>query len=185
VDPAALTSALSYYNANAGGVGSDEMVIVRNGYIIWQGNQTDAFHSIASGTKVFTTTILGLLIEDGTITSMEAKPADYLPSLDDDYPEYANMTFKQMASFTSGYTVDTTPTPDMIWGDATRFLIPIAPSSAPGTTWLYSDPTSCQLGNILVTASGDTLENIFQTRIADIIGMQNWQWRHYGLSDDG
>jgi CubicO group peptidase (beta-lactamase class C family) len=185
VDPDALTAALNYYENNAGGVGGDEMVIVRNGYVIWQGSNTDAFHSIQSGTKVFTTTVLGLLIDDETIPSVNSKPVDYLPSLDDTYPSYGEMTLKQMASFTSGYTADTTPTPDMVWGDATRFLDPIAPVAEPGTRWEYSDPTACQLGNILTIASGDTLENIFQTRIADAIGMHNWEWRHYALADDG
>ena len=37
VDSTYLSNALNYFDLNSNGVGTDEMVIVRNGYVIWQG----------------------------------------------------------------------------------------------------------------------------------------------------
>jgi CubicO group peptidase (beta-lactamase class C family) len=185
VDSAVLNSALDYFNNNSHGTGSSEMVIVRNGYIIRQGESADAFHSLYSGTKAFTTTVMGLLIQQGVISSVENPVINYLPDLDDEYPEYADITFKHLASFTSGYNADNTPVANMQWGDPEKFLTPLKPLASPGTKFQYFDPAIHQLGNILTITSGDTLENIFKTGIADVIGMTNWKWYHHGYYDNG
>ncbi len=46
VNPTVLNSALNYFHSNSSGTGSDEMVIVRNGYIIWEGVSSDVIPSI-------------------------------------------------------------------------------------------------------------------------------------------
>ena len=69
VDPSIPRQATDYLHANSGGVGTAEVVIVRNGYVIWKGSDVENYHFICSCTKTFTTTVLGLLIEDGLIYS--------------------------------------------------------------------------------------------------------------------
>jgi CubicO group peptidase (beta-lactamase class C family) len=185
IDPSVLKSALVFLDKRSGGVGTAEMVVVRNGVIIWQGPSAEAFHTIQSGTKTFTTTVLGLLIQEGRISSIDARAVDYLPSLDDRYADYAAITFRHLASFTSGYNAGSPPSKGMPWGDPRKFLTPMRPLAYPGTRSHYFDPPIHQLGNILTVASGDTLENIFRTRIAEAIGMKNWEWRHCGYHDGG
>ncbi len=185
VDSSVLNSALNYFNSSAGGAGSTEMVIVRNGYIIQQGASASAFHTLYSGTKPFTTTVMGLLIQQGVISSINDPAVNYLPGLDDKYPAYAGITFKHLATFTSGYNADAAAVTDMKWGDPRKFLTPLSPLASPGTKFQYNDPAIHQLGNILTVTSGESLENIFKTGIADVIGMKNWQWRHHGYYDNG
>lgn len=185
VNSTALDSALAYLNSNSTGVGSAEMVIVRNGYVIWQGASADSFHSIYSGTKAFTTTVLGLLIQEEVISSVNDPVVDYFPSLDDEYTTHAGITFKYLATFTSGYNADASPSTEMRWGDPRKFLTPTSPLASPGTRFQYFDPGIHQLGNILTNVSGDALENIFDSRIAEVIGMLKWEWQHYGYTDDG
>jgi CubicO group peptidase (beta-lactamase class C family) len=42
-----------------------ELIIIRNGYLIWEGDNFDIVHGVWSLTKTFTSTVLGLLIDDG------------------------------------------------------------------------------------------------------------------------
>ena len=50
------------------GESTDRWVIVRNGRVIWQGGTPDATQPVASVTKSFTSTALGLLVDDGRVT---------------------------------------------------------------------------------------------------------------------
>jgi len=68
IDPAKLYEALAYLHANSNGVGTDEMVIVRNGYLLWEGPDANNVHEIYSCTKTFTSTVLGLLVTDGLLS---------------------------------------------------------------------------------------------------------------------
>ena len=102
VNAVGLQKSLDYLGANAGGVGTDEMVIIRDGYLIWQGPGADNVHEIYSCTKTFTSTAMGLLITDGTITADDFA-VEYLPSLDDRYPQYARIRLSHLAAMTSGY----------------------------------------------------------------------------------
>lgn len=180
-----LDNAMTYLANNARGAGADETLVIRNGYVLWPGSNIDAYHTIYSGTKAFTTTVLGLLIQEGTISSIDDPVVDYYPELDDRYPAYAGITFRQLANFTAGYNADDTAAEDMKWGDPRGYLEPISPHTLPGETFNYFDPAIHQLGNILTLASGETLEVIFRSRIATKIGMTRWEWKHCGYSDGG
>ncbi|MHC4331708.1 MAG: hypothetical protein ACYSWW_26695, partial [Planctomycetota bacterium] len=65
VDSEKLRAAVSYIENNSGSDGVKELVIVRNGYMIWKGPSIDKMHGVWSLTKSFTSTVLGLLIDDG------------------------------------------------------------------------------------------------------------------------
>ena len=191
VDSASLNQAMDYLIANSGGVGTAEVVVVRNGYIIWKGSDVESYHFICSGTKTFTTTVLGLLIQDGLISSVDAKAVDHLPSLDDQYPQYADITFRHLASMTSGY--------DSINGDSWRlykqerydehyqcvltYTIPGQPLFDPGKAFKYHDPAIHMLGYILTKVSGRSLADILKERIADPIGITGWNWPDYGTRE--
>jgi len=99
VDPAALEEAVAYLEAHSGRDGVRELMIVRNGYIIWQGDRVDKIHGIWSCTKSFTSTCLGLLIDDGKC-ALDAPAKDFLPALARDYPA---VTLRHFATMTSGY----------------------------------------------------------------------------------
>ena len=88
-----------------------------NGVMIWEGPQSDAYHQIFSCTKTFTTTVLGLLIGDG-LCALEDRAADYHPSLADVHPWHRDITFRHLATMTSGYDGETGPeNPELPWGD--------------------------------------------------------------------
>ena len=189
LDSARLREALDYLHANAGGVGTDETIIVRNGYLIWEGPDANNVHEIYSCTKTFTSTVLGLLATEGVL-HVDDYAAKYLPSLDDQYPAYAQIKLSHLATMTSGY--------DSLMGDGWKFYetdpqkhheyvltftTPGPPLFAAGTSFKYHDPAVHILGHILTKAAGEPLEEVFKKRVADPIGMKQFRWSNYGNKD--
>lgn len=183
VDSAKLKDAVDYLDSHALPQGADELLIIRNGYMIWKGPNTDAYHPIWSCTKVFTSTTLGLLIEDGKC-ELDTLAVEHVPDLDRKYQIYSGITLRHLASMTSGYRGQVGEvTPEKEWGNPMLYLIPEKPESAPGTTYRYNDHGVHLLGYILTKLAGEPVKDLFKRRIADPIGMTNWDWGISGEVD--
>ena len=63
LDSVKLQKAVQYLEQEAGRDGVKELFIVRDGYVIWQGDNVDKIHGVWSLTKSFTSTMLGLLVD--------------------------------------------------------------------------------------------------------------------------
>src|SRR5262245_23309719 len=118
MDAEKLAAAIAYLKENSGRDGVNELVIIRNGRMIWNGDDVDKVHGIWSCTKSFTSTALGLLIDDGKCT-LDTKAKDYVPELADKYGE---ITLRQLTTMTSGYRAA---------GDEPRGKYSHGPSSTP------------------------------------------------------
>ena len=186
VDPAKLKSAVAYMHENFGADGAKELVIIRNGYLLWAGPDSDAYHELYSATKVFTSTILGLLLDDGKCT-LDTLAVEHLPDLDDRQPVYAEIRLRHLASMTGGYRGRVANvTPGQKWGDPIVYVtIPDTPELAPaGSRVAYNDHDVHLLGRILATRiAKEPLEDLFKRRIADPIGMSQWDWGVCGTMD--
>jgi CubicO group peptidase (beta-lactamase class C family) len=162
--------------------GAGTLVVVRGGQVIWRGSEAEALHQIHSATKSFTSTCLGLLIEDGK-ASLETRAQDYVPALRE---HYSTVTLRHFATMTSGYhaegegyEVDAAGRSD---GGRTP-LTPAPPLFAPGAKFRYWDKAMLQFGNVLTQIAGEPLDALFRRRIADPIGMTQWQWWPYQTAD--
>ncbi|MCK4965821.1 serine hydrolase, partial [bacterium] len=183
IDSKKLTEAMNSFGAEFGGAGVSEVVVIRNGYMIWKGSNIDAYHTINSCTKTFTSTVLGLLVEDGKL-ALDEPVIKYLPSLNDNYPVYSKITFRHLASFTSGYDGERgEKTKEMPWGDPSKYLTPTEPLFEPGESFKYHDASIHLLGYVLTKIAGEPLENIYRRRIADPVGMTKWEWKDFGVVD--
>ena len=183
VDPAALEEAVAYLEAHSGRDGVRELMIVRNGYVIWQGDRVDKVHGIWSCTKSFTSTCLGLLIDDGKC-ALDAPAKDFLPALARDYPA---VTLRHFATMTSGYrALGDEPRGGYLHGpSATPFEPSPEPLFAPGSHYAYWDSAMNQFGHVLTRIAGEPLAELFQRRIAEPIGMDpnEWRWGDFGTID--
>lgn len=177
IDSRTLAVAVEFLKANSGGDGVRELVMVRNGRLIWKGDNIDKVHGVWSCTKSFTSTCLGLLIEDGKST-LESAAAKFMPELAAHYPD---ATLGHFATMTSGYRAI---------GDEPRGTYRHGPSSTPfqpnpnplfkppGSQYAYWDSAMNLFGLILTRIAGESLEDLFERRIADPIGMNRklWDW---------
>lgn len=183
VDAAKLKAAVGYLDANFGEQGARELVIVRNGYLIWKGPNCDAYHNIWSSTKNYTSTLLGVLVGDGKCR-LDDPAAKYLPHLADEYPSYAKITLRQLASMSSGYLGEVVGKSDaQPWGEPVHYLKPTKPDYEPGTQIAYSDHQVFLLGAVITKLAGKSERDLFQERIADPIGMTRWDWGVSGEVD--
>ena len=162
---------------DTGGIG--ECVVIRNGYMIWKGNDIDRMHSIWSASKSFASTALGLLVDDGKCM-LDTLAKDHVPELAEQYP---TVTLRHFATMTSGYDAEGGGygEDDPLDGSKTPFT-PTTPLFAPGERFGYWDDAMRQFGNVLTQTAGEPLEALFKRRIADPIGMDptKWRWRNRG-----
>jgi CubicO group peptidase (beta-lactamase class C family) len=166
-------------------VGEDEareVVLIRHGRMIWKGEDIDKRHGVWSCTKSFTSTVLGLLIADGKC-SLDQSVADVLPELATVYPD---VTLRHLATMTSGYRAV---------GDETTGSYKHGPSSTPfhpnpqplftppGSQYAYWDSAMNVLGLALTKIAGEPIEELFRRRVAEPIGMKDWEWGDYAIVD--
>ncbi|MCK4628213.1 MAG: serine hydrolase, partial [Sedimentisphaerales bacterium] len=182
VDSVRLNAAVSYLKDNSGRDKVRELVIIRNGYMIWKGDNIDKMHGIWSATKSFTSTVLGLLIDDGKAT-LDTKAGDYLPDMAATYPD---ITLRHFTTMTSGYYAV---------GDEPRGRYRHGPSKTPfkpgpkplftppGSRYAYWDSAMNQFANTLTRIAKEPIKDLFKRRIADPIGMKNWKWGDWGTID--
>lgn len=185
VDPQALDDALELVVELAGTPGTEEMVIIRNGRLIWEGSASDRAHHTWSATKSLATTALGLVIDDGLVT-LDTLVKEYVPAVGDLYPE---MTLRHAATHTSGYLSlgETSGTNFFSFAEPKVPLSPGLPLfSPPGSQFAYSQTPLTQMMHVLTLAAGEPMQDLFQRRIGNPIGIDpgNWDWGHY-LSNDG
>lgn len=185
VDSEKLDEALKILENMSGSDGIKEVVVIRNGYIIWEGSRIDSLHNLASITKAFTSTCLGLLVDKGECT-LDDFAADYEPRLRGGYPEYEKITLRQFATMTSGYDGEggTYWFDDPEDGSKTPFN-PAKPVFAPGTKFSYWDDAVCMSGLVLTKIAKEPLYQLFKENIADPIGMNpdSWNWEDFGKID--
>lgn len=181
VDGAKLKQALRYLEGVAGHDGVREVVIIKNGYLIHQGDAAARRHSVHSITKVFTSTALGLLIDRGVVT-LETKAADLYPPLQAHYPD---VTLRHLTTMTSGYrAVGDLPRPDgYAHGTSWTFTEPHPePLFAPGHAFAYWDSALNLFGYLLTLAAGESLYDLVQREVGDVLGLrpETWTWGNYG-----
>ena len=186
VDSAKLKVAVAYMDEDFGVDGAKQLVIVRNGRLIWEGPDSDAYHEIYSATKVFTSTILGLLIDSGKCT-LDTLAVEHLPDLTDRYPAYAEIRLLHLVSMTGGYRGKLENISlGQKWGDPIVYATtPDAPEfETAGSQIAYNDHDVHLLGRILATRiAQEPLKDVFHRRIAGPIGMTRWDWGICGTVD--
>ena len=184
LDETKLAAAIDYLRRNSGRDGVKEVVIVRNGRLVWKGDDIDKVHGIWSCTKSFTSTVLGLLIEDGKC-ELDTPARQFVPELADHFPD---VTLRHFTTMTSGYrAVGDEPRGSYAHGPSSTPFRPFDKPlfTPPGSQYAYWDSAMNMFGLVLTRAAGEPLEALFKRRIADPIGMNSkqWDWGDYATID--
>jgi len=181
INGAKLAEAMAFLTRHCRADGTKEVLVIRNGCIIWKGDKIDRLHNTWSIGKIFASTVLGLLIDAGKC-SIDDPALDYEPRLATWYP---GVTLRHLASFTSGYDgVGGAKWGGYMDGSATPWL-PAPPLFAPGSAYLYWDDAAHIFGLVLTKIGQASLYDQFKQGIADPIGMdpKQWNWTVWGSID--
>ncbi|UCC97534.1 MAG: serine hydrolase [Phycisphaerales bacterium] len=184
VDSQKLYEAISYLKSHSGPDGVTELVIIRNGCMIFKGSNIDKMHGVWSLTKSSTSTVLSLLIDDGK-AGLDTLAKDHVPSMAATYPD---VTLRHFTTMTSGYyAVGDEPRGSYKHGPSTT---PFKPAETPlfgppGSRYAYWDSAMNQFANVLTRIADEPIEDLFKRRIADPIGMDRakWDWGDFGKVD--
>ena len=175
-----LNEAVKFLELNSGRNGSQELMIIRSGRLVYKGDSIDKVHGVWSCTKSFTSTVLGLLIDDNK-TQLNTLAKDIIAQMVETYP---NVNLLHFATMTSGYlAAGDTVKKGYTHGPSGTPFTPSTPSLfEPGTKYAYWDSAMNQFANILTQIAKESLDEFFKQRIADPIGMNesNWFWGDFG-----
>jgi CubicO group peptidase (beta-lactamase class C family) len=134
--------------------------------------RTNTIFDLASLSKLFTCIAAMQQIQAGRL-DVNATVASYLP-------EFATagkgtITIKQLMTHTSGLPADPSPPlwqdPDM--ASRIRAILDVAPKSAPGAAYLYSDMNMMTLQLVLQQVTGRTLDVLVRDGITRPLGMRD------------
>ncbi|HBE70898.1 MAG TPA: hypothetical protein DDW52_22360 [Planctomycetaceae bacterium] len=172
--------ALAYLKLHCKADGLSELLIIRNGVVIWEGDNTTKVHNIWSCSKSFTSTALGLLIEEGKC-KLDTKAATILPVLSQHYPD---VTLRHFATMTSGYSAKgrsrwNDENSDWSW---TPFE-PEEPLYPAGQAYAYWDEAMIMFGRTLTRIAGQNLRHYLEEKVFEPCGMGKVQWDTEGEID--
>ena len=137
----------------------------------WVPMRDDTIFDMASVTKLFTSILVLQQVERGAIR-LEEPVATYLP----EFAAHGKgaITVRQLLTHTSGLRPGLPLWRD--WPDrASRIaaVLDVAPTSPPGTTYVYSDLNLITLGVLLERQTGSTLDELVASRITRPLGMRD------------
>jgi CubicO group peptidase (beta-lactamase class C family) len=183
LDPERLRAAVEYLQKHSGRDGVRELVIIRDGRLVWRGDNVDKVHGVWSCTKSFTSTVFGLLIDDGKC-SLDTLAKEFDPKLAANYPD---LRLRRFATMTSGYRArGDEPRGSYKHGPSDTPFEPAEPLFVPpGARYAYWDSAMNEFGLVLTKIAGEPLEAVFKRRVADPIGMNadKWDWGDYATID--
>jgi len=151
---------------------ADEVLVVRRGRVIHRGSKSKSQHRVWSAAKSFTSTVLGVLIDQKKLT-IDEKAHKFESSLKSKYP---NVTFRHFATMTSGYDAQGgSYGPGSQDGSSTPFKV-ANPLFSPGTHTSYWDDAMNMFGQSLSKVAGKNFALVFDAEIAKKIGIKKYKW---------
>jgi CubicO group peptidase (beta-lactamase class C family) len=167
----------------------DSVLIVKDGYLVVEEYLTfssETLHPVYSVTKSFTSTLIGIAIEEGYIESVDQKILDFLGHIDvPNIENKENITIEHLLTMTSGiawnedisyYDPENTfrlLTDSSNW---VEFVLNQAMEDEPGNTWKYNSGGSHLLSAIIENATGISTLGYVSTHIFSKLGFSNYCW---------
>ena len=172
-DPVALgmnAKALDEHRALCQRTGADACLVVFRGQIV-QEWYSDSYRRPAyamSTTKSITGILVGLLVDDGRIQSLDETVCGYISLWCTGIRRM--VTVRHLLTMTSGLPRMRDSGVGFV-RDKDPFVIHLSPTSQPGSVWSYSNEGAQLLSPILDRAAGEPIQKYAQRRLFNPIGM--------------
>lgn len=161
--------------------GMHGVLVLRHGSVIaeswWQPYAADAPQLLFSISKSFTSTAVGLAIEEGLLT-LDSRVIDLLPedAPADPSEHLAALTVRHLLSMTTGHAADTMGA--LYRADGTWAAAALAEPMphAPGTTFVYNTGATYLLSAIMQKRTGLTLTEYLRPRLFEPLGISTTRW---------
>jgi CubicO group peptidase (beta-lactamase class C family) len=168
---------------------ANSVLVVNQGTIVREKYYNDFTYrtefNTYSVTKSFTSTLIGIAIDQGIIGSVNDPIVSYFPNttFDNDSPEKQRVTIKHVLTMTSGfdYGVDPTLAPP-VKGSVALHVLNSPVSREPGTSWVYDSQAPSILNRIIEIQSNTSLMEFANETLFQPLGIQDPRW---GTDDSG
>ena len=170
------------------------IVIVKDGYIVFEQYLNDLLsaqwrHLLHSVTKSFAGTLIGIAIQQGLLSGVNATVLDFFPEYEiaNPDPRKNRITIEDLLTMTPGLEWDewSTPYEDpatntlmgmMASSDAVQFVLDRPMAHEPGTTWTYCGGASILLGAIIEQVSEYSTHEFAREYLFDPLGFGYSNW---------
>lgn len=137
--------------------GLHALLIVRNGYLVfeeyYQGFHHQSYHSISSATKAYTSALLGVLLAQGKIQSLDQPMLDFFPEFaaTEADPRKKAVTLRHLLSLTGGFSKQF---PHEYWLNPVQLAIERPMEQEPGQAFYYDSQGVDILAGIITRVAG-------------------------------
>ena len=154
-------------------------MIIKNGKKVsegwWSPYAPDAPHVMHSLSKSFTSTAIGLLIEEGKL-SLNDKVTSFFPEYVPETPswQWKQMRIRDLLTMNTGHIEEPT-----VWfseGDWVKYFLETEVPLAPGTHFKYNSPATYMLSAILQKVTGEKLVDYLTPRLFEPLQIKKPRW---------
>lgn len=158
---------------------SDALVVLQRGALVgeWYFGRERGPILTMSCTKSIVSLVIGTLLDDGTLASLDQPVCDF-------YPEWRQgrkraITLRQLLNHTSGLQnhanagLEVESAPDLV-----QLALCAELSDPPGTRWAYNNKAVNLLAGVVQKASGQGLDAYLEGRLLDPLGIQIHSWMY-------
>ena len=183
------------------------VVVVRNGTLVYERYfapaemhgyavpyNANTLHDIASITKGVVALLIGIALDRGWLSDLDAPIMSFFPEYADlRTPEKDRITLRHLLTMTSGLgwperaiSLDNAANIVRQGGSASdpyRFVLTRPIETTPGTAWNYSSGGVWLLGQILSKVSGKPIEEFAEEALLEPLGIQEEVWDRFPNGD--
>jgi CubicO group peptidase (beta-lactamase class C family) len=157
---------------------------------------SETLHSIMSVSKVFTSTLAGIAVEQGFISDLDQPVLSY-------FPEYSSLSDRQKNDITLEHLL--TMSSGLQWNsieipistrdprsdvyqmhlsvDPVAYVLAKPLTAEPGSQWYYSNGDVTLLGEVIRAASDLSLDQFAEQYLFTPLGITDYRWRTIGDTD--
>ncbi len=157
------------------------LIIIRNGHVVaegyWKPYAKEQPHELFSLSKSFTSTAVGLAVEEGLL-DIDDRVVDFFPQYT---PEDAswflkNMRVRQLLTMSTGHLKE----PEILRSASTEPLVKqflaVEPELEPGKYFLYNTPATYMQSAIVQKLTGHRVRNYLMPRLFTPLGIETPKW---------
>jgi CubicO group peptidase (beta-lactamase class C family) len=154
------------------------LMIVRHGHVVaegwWAPYAPDVRHTMYSLTKSFTSTAVGLAIEEGRL-SLDDQVLKFFPDLAPAEPsaQLKALRVRDLLSMATGHHSEPRLQGTKEW---TKTFLQAEIAHKPGTFFLYNTPSTYMLTAILQKVTGQKTEDYLKPRLFEPLGIDDYVW---------
>jgi CubicO group peptidase (beta-lactamase class C family) len=162
------------------------VLVVKDGRLIaedyFNQGSVDQKALVQSVTKSYTSALVGIAVDEGCLSGVEARMVDFFPEYVDrmDDPRKSRISVELMLQMRAGYPAEEGN--EELWqavlsGDYDHLVAEVPLASDPGSQFAYSNLTIHWLGMIVARACDIDLRSLAQARIFEPLGGEIGSWK--------